>query len=144
MAEKLFHRLFGFPWLLKLLPGKYWQNLFYLLTAKKLPLFFRTIYGRLLIHPWKSLDQRSARSSFCPLYFSNTILTCINFFKMLTYFEAELQSRKCTFKSHFSNFLLLYNSTEVNFNTVNYQLQYLGKFVEILVNLCRWIQSSNP
>lgn len=56
---------------------------------------------------------------------------------MLTYFEAELQSRKCTFESHFANFLLLYNSTEVNFNTVNYQLQYWGKFVEILVNLCR-------
>lgn len=104
--------------------------------------------GRYMADCWctcESRQIRSARNTLCPLYFSNTILTCINFSKILTYFEAKLQKVNALLRVIFKTFYYFTIALKLTSTLfVNDQLQYLGKFVEKLVTLYRWSQNSNP
>lgn len=67
--------------------------------------------------------------------FSNTILTCINFSKILTYFEAKQKVNallRVILKTFYYFTIALKLTSTLS---VNDQLQYLGKFVEKLVTL---------
>lgn len=104
--------------------------------------------GRYMADCWCTCESRRiriARNTLCPLYFSNTIFTCINFSKILTYFEAKLQKVNALLRVILETFYYFTIALKLTSTlSVNYQLQYLGKFAEKLVILYRGSQNSNP